>query len=341
MSKNIRYFSSKFKIFEDLIINFFIQNGHIRYQSPKSSKIIAFFQIFQNLTQTQACTLTGFSKGNISTTFSYLLKSRTLNAKMIPGTHTKIYSLNEKDLNVEYEYEKNIKRLKELIDSLDEIFGKLTRCKDLEGFDEIHNRIKNLIQFLNKQKEFTQDEYNCLKEGQIFNPSGELSQDIVFPSENIVRIEHKKDLTIIHPKIFEIERKVIEQIIKYNLVRLHDSTLNLVYSFFISRKYLSQILIRKLTGLSPTTVSRTIKTLLTGQFIEQKDFKLDGKRIYEIVPFNVPKYSYNKIYSQIRSTWKSKFVEMQQILQDPSNNLMESWEYPYVYTIIDRIIDKL
>ena len=340
MIENIRIFSVIFKEFEDLIIDFFTWFGHINNIQPKFSKITAYFQIFQILTQDQACNLTGFSKGYISTSFAELLKSQILIMNMIPGTHTRIYSLKDKKIKSDFNYKAEIQRLEELIPSLEKIFEKLKNYEDLEGFDALHNRVDNYIGFLINRKEFIKNEYVCIKQGKIFNPEGDLSKNIVFPSGKILKIVQMDKLTSLDPKIIEIENNIIEEICKYNVVRIHDPSLNYIYSFFITRRYNSQISLKNLTGISLSTISRAIKKMKKG-YIEQKEFKLGGKQIYEIVPFNVPKYSYNKIFSQICSRWKAKFVEMQQKLQDSSNGLMDLWGYPYIYTIIDRIIEKL
>ena len=341
MVENFRIFSHNFKKFEDLIIDFFTWLGHINYIQPKFSKITAYFQIFQILTQDQACNLTGFSKGYISTNFSELLKSQILIMNMIPGTHTRIYSLKDKEIKPEYDYESEIQRMDELIPSLEIYFKKLKINHDLEGFDALHNRVDNYIDFLINRKKFITNEYVCIKQGKIFNPDGDLSKNIVFPSEKIMEIAQIDKLKTVDPIIIEIEKEIIEEICKYNVVRIHDPNLNFIYSFFITRCYNSQTSLKNLTGISLSTISRALKMMMKKGYIEQKDFKLGGQQIYEIVPFNVPEYSYNKIFSQICSRWKAKFNKSQKKLQDTSNGLMNLWGYPYIYTIIDRIIEKL
>ena len=340
MIENIRIFSPKFNEFEELIIKFFTWFGHINYIQPKFSKIIAYLHIFQYLTQNQVCKLTGFSKGYISTSFSELLKSQILDTEMISGTHTRIYSLKEREIKPEYNYDSEIQRLEELIPSLEKYFEKLKKCRDLEGFETIYYRINYYIKFLLNRKEFIMNEYVSIKQGKIFNQSGDLSKNIIFPIEKSTKINQKDELITYNTKIIEIEKQIIEEISKYNVVRIHDQNLNYLYGFFITRRYNSQFSLKNLTDISLSTISRALKKMKMG-YIEQKEFKLDGKRIYEIVPFNVPKYSYNKTFSQACSKWKSKFVEIQQNLRNTSNGFIDLWGYPYIYTIIDRLIDKL
>jgi len=80
--------------FEELIIDFFIEIGDIKWNSAKISKIAGYIFLHSTLTQKQLKEMTGYALSTISANLNTLL-AVGLSKRRIPRTHTFEYSFTQ------------------------------------------------------------------------------------------------------------------------------------------------------------------------------------------------------------------------------------------------------
>ena len=84
-------FDEKFRNYEDILVEFFVDIGEEKRINPKFLKISSYLLLHKKLTQKQLKKLTGYSIGTISTFLSVLLGTGLYQKERIEGTHTYTY----------------------------------------------------------------------------------------------------------------------------------------------------------------------------------------------------------------------------------------------------------
>lgn len=155
-------FDPEIREIEKEIASFFAEKGsEFTGRHPHVSTILVYFNIRKRLTQKDLQALTGLSAGSVSKAVRQLVKMNIVSQETIPGTHTRIYIMEEAPFisprfyfatgkitgNIERELEGMRKTLED----------NKKEMKDLEGYDRIYATITNILGLLPLLEEFLKD----------------------------------------------------------------------------------------------------------------------------------------------------------------------------------------
>ncbi len=322
-------FEGKIKEYEHQIIEFFIEMGELKDATKKSQIIKAYLLIHDGLTQKQLRELTGFSNGSISSYLNALVSIGMCEKRLIRGTHTYKYSFagelsqilsRSSGVALQF-YSKFIKFLNEKLKELRERGN-----PNKKGYKILSMRLKELLNFF-----------------LIIDKVIEMLKGNVEPEKGLELLEIKENLATseieeFNPEIKEIEDYMIDFFLKSPILAGKKRMDLIISNYFITRKYLTQRTLRKLTGFSAGMISQELKDLLNKGLIEKKSVSDTGQITYSMERVDG---AYMKLFSKmINETlkWENIFVEMKKNLDNNEDKLKEFNGYDKVYNFLEFYI---
>ncbi len=334
-------FKGRIQDFERIILRYYIEQANFNEQSKVLAKILAYLNIYGNLTQKKLKILTKFSSSTISTSLSNLINIGYVKKEKIPKSR-------------EYNYFSAFPTQ----ESIDETLGRVTN--EIRFFKEKINDLKNISNkningyslLLNRLKEAVEifELYNVILDI-IQDPANPIDIDNYKVSQKtITRDDIKNIYKEFDPKIKKIE----DEIIDFYLYESVYSTLNdfflIIYVYFIIRRVLTQEKIRELTGLSFGKVSQVINSLIKKQLIE----KLNKQEYGNFIPKNKKQqifYSMTSIHNSFLQSgfnslkeimkWEGEFKRIRLELIDDEKNLKELNGYDKILKVVNKYLDLL
>ncbi len=320
MSKNHIY-PEEIRRFERELIEFIVESGKNKRKSDIESHLLAYFFCHPSLTQKEIQELSAnfrekkISKGSISTflnqyegygviiktkipekkgNFRYALKDRNIKALMATGLEAGL----EKVQNwIEY--------IEERSQALTEI---MPEPKQIELHAILVERLKEMRDFLvfhdNLMKNFFSGKFNIMAK-----PEEKVS------GETFNKIKKKG--------IKKIEEEIVHFIQNNPLFMIEEVKYLPIFSYFLTRKRLTQSQLQKLTGLSSGTISEGIGYFLRKKYIELDKIKGIRKRFY-VMP-SIGYTNYLKQYQRFKliKELKDKIEQLCQEMTKRETELIE------------------
>lgn len=146
-------FDPEIRKIEKDIVNFFADKGaEFVGRHPHVSAVMVYFYIRRKLTQKDLRALTGLSAGSISKAVRQLVRMNMVSKETIPGTHTKIYCMeNSPFVSPRFFFAtgkfigKVEKKLQGMKTSLE---NNSKEMEGIEGYDRIYNTITQILSLL-------------------------------------------------------------------------------------------------------------------------------------------------------------------------------------------------
>ncbi len=146
-------FNPEIREIEKEIVDFFADKGaEFVGRHPHVSAVMVYFYIRKKLTQKDLRALTALSAGSISKAVRQLVKMNMVSQETIPGTHTKIYCMeNLPFVSPRFFFAtgkfigKVEKKLKDMKTTLE---NNSKEMKVIEGYDRIYNTITQILNLL-------------------------------------------------------------------------------------------------------------------------------------------------------------------------------------------------
>ncbi|MFX1309156.1 MAG: MarR family transcriptional regulator [Promethearchaeota archaeon] len=330
-------FSEKLQKYEEKIVDLLLDIAKSKHVNPKISTISSYLLIHDKLTQKELKKLTGFSMGSISTLLSVMTGTGTFQKERIPRTHTFTYSFTGelKDLTtkgieialstfgpLETYLKIKKKELKKLIE------------QSKEGADHLLQRIDELLE--------TFEIYKILFPMMTRNSTNEVLKELSMKSFKLIRREEGEVKKIsFDPEVYIVEDDMLYQLATSPMFSGRDPMFIRILGYFITRKYLTQKKLQKITGLSAGKISEEVNLLLENGLIEKSDISPKGKITYgaESAGIILLKFSRSIINSMTKGY--NKLLKMRLELEENRNDLETLNGYTRIYKIIKFLLTTI
>ncbi|MFX1568254.1 MAG: MarR family transcriptional regulator [Promethearchaeota archaeon] len=327
-------FDNKLRSYEDKIVDFLLDIARTKRVNPKISTISSYLLIHGKLTQKELKELTGFSMGSISTFLSVMTGTGVFQKKRIPKSHTFTYSFTGEleDLTT-----KGIEIALSSFSPLDiylkskknELKKYIEQSK--KGAQHLFNRIDELLEAF--------EIYKFLFP--LLTSTDESLNGISVESFKLIKREREVKRIAFQPEIYLIEDDMLNQLINSPMFFSRDPMFVRILGYFITRKYLTQTRLQRITGLSAGKISEDVNLLLEDGLIEKSEISPKGKITYgaESAGKLLLKFSRAVIHRMVR--WDEKLLKLRIELENKRNNLGELNGYRRIFKICEFLLETI
>jgi len=133
------------------------------------------------------------------------------------------------------------------------------------------------------------------------------------------------------PEVYVIEDEIISYLINNPLFEGRDQFFLKVFGLFITRQYVTQNTIKRVTGFSIGKVSEEVNNLLEMGLIKIADTSKYGKITYEASSAGLMLLNYAKTILERLASWQNKLVKMKKELDDNKEKLQNLYGYNTIY----------
>ncbi|MFW9999538.1 MAG: MarR family transcriptional regulator [Candidatus Hodarchaeota archaeon] len=329
-------FNDKLRKYEDKLVEFLLDIAQSKRVNPKISTISSYLLIHGKLTQKELKELTKFSIGSISTFLSVMIGTGVFQKERIPRTHTFTYSFTGQleDLTT--------KGIEIALSSFSPLDVYLIKKKDeLKKFIEqskkgalhLFNRIDELLE--------TFEIYKFLFPLLTKSSTDESLKDISSKSFKLISREEEVKKISFDPEIYQVEDDILNQLIASPMFSSRDPMFIRILGYFITRKYLTQKRLKRITGLSAGKISEEVNLLLEDGLIEKSDISPKGKITYgaESVGKLLLKFSRAVIIRMAK--WDEELKKIRKELEDNRSNLERLNGYARIYKIYEFLLEMI
>lgn len=330
-------FSDKLRKYENKLVEFLLDIAQSKRVSPKISMISSYLLIHERLTQKELKKLTGFSLGSISTFLSVMTGTEAFQKERIPRTHTFTYSFSGKleDLTT-----KGIEIALSTFGSLERYLKykkeelKILIEQSKEGAEHLLQRIDELLE--------TFEIYKIIFPAVIKNSTEETQKEISSKSINLPKRGKKVARKIrFDPDVYLIEDDMLNQFAASPMFSSRDPMFIRILVYFITRKYLTQRTIQKITGLSAGKISEEVNLLLENGLIEKADVSPKGKITYGAESAGIILLKFSRSVIDNMAKWDDELQKLRVELEDNRNDLEKLNGYSRIYKINEYLLDSI
>lgn len=328
-------FHNKLRKYEKKIVDFLLDIGKSKRVNPKISEIATYLFIHKNLTQKELKKLTEFSMGSISTFLSVMTGTGTFRKQLIPGSHTFIYSFSGK---LEDLITKGIEIALSSFSSLESYLNnKKEELKELieqskEGAEHLSQRIDELLDCFEIYKKLFPKMLQTSAEGTQKQSSRN--------SFNQIKSE-QKDVRMIQfdPEVYLIENDILNQFAASPIFFSRDPLFIRILGYFITRKYLTQKTLKRITGLSTGKISEEVNELLENELIEKAKISPKGKITYSADSAGTILLKFSRSIIDRMAKWEKELESMKLELDSNKSELENLEGYAQIYKINEYFLD--
>ncbi len=333
---NGHLFSDKLRKYEDKLVELLLDIAKSKHVNPKISTISSYLLIHEKLTQKELKELTGFSIGSISTFLSVMTGTGVFQKERIPHTHTFTYSFTGKleDLT--------IKGIEIALSSFDPLGTYLKNKKEelIKLIEQSKKGAQHLLKRIDELLE-TFKIYKILFPLIINNSSNETLKKITSKSFKLAkREEHVKKISF-DPEVYLVEEDMLNQLVVSPMFSSRDPMFVRILGYFITRKYLTQKTIQKITGLSVGKISEEVNLLLENGLVEKSEISPNGKITYGAESAGMILLKFSRSVINRFAKWNDMLKKMRVELEDNKNDLETLNGYTQIYKINKFLIDSI
>ncbi|MFW9900131.1 MAG: transcriptional regulator [Candidatus Thorarchaeota archaeon] len=330
--------------YEKQLYEFIVESGKNKRRSEIESHILGYFLLHSSLTQKEIQILSTkfrsrrISSGSISTFLNQYTsyEPRVILKEKIPDSKNKFryhtISENIKEMFAVAK-EAGVNVLSETIRKLEEILRALDNLKpnekDIKLYNIILERIKELIDYLEYHLSLL-DNFMQSAIGKKYS----LKKDIKTQKKNLkVRVSENLNLK-------DIEKALINLILNNEIFIIEEMKYHPIIAYLITRKSLTQLELKKLTGLSAGLISEGLNYLKKQGYIEIQ--KLQGVRQKKYVLESVGYFNFLKFYQRFKNIVHNKY-RLSQILDElekRKDKLGEKNGYKIIKTRVKEFLDQ-
>ncbi|MFX1417774.1 MAG: hypothetical protein ACFE9N_02510 [Promethearchaeota archaeon] len=330
-------FSDKLRKYEDKIVQCLQNIAYSKRVNPKISTISSYLLIHGKLTQKELKELTGFSMGSISTLLSVMTGTGVFQKERIPQTHTFTYSfpgrledLSTKGIEIalstfgplETYLKKKKKELKKLIE------------QSKEGAEHLLQRIDELLEAF--------EIYKILFPIMTRNSTNEAMKELSSKPIKLTRQEEKELRKIsFDPEVYIVEDDILYQLTTSPMFSGRDPMFIRILGYFITRKYLTQKNLQKITGLSAGKISEEVNLLLENRLIEKSDISAKGKITYGAESAGIMLLKFSRSVINRMTKWHDELLKMRLELEKNKSNLEKLDGYKRIYKINEFLLNSI
>ena len=330
-------FNERLKKYEDKIAEFLLDIASSKRVNPKISTISSYILIHEKLTQKELKELTGFSMGSVSTFLSVMTGTGAIQKERIPHTHTFTYSfigkledLTTKGIEVALS---TFSPLEAYLKSKTKELKKLTG-KSKEGAEHLLQRIDELLE--------TIEIYKILFPMMTRDSTNEALEELSSKSIKLKRRELGEVKKIsFDPEIYIIEDDILYQLATSPMFTSRDPMFIRILGYFITRKYLTQKKLQKITGLSAGKISEEVNLLLKNGLIEKSDISPKGKITYGAESAGIILLKFSRSIINSMTKWYDKLLNMRLELEENRNDLETLIGYTRIYIIVEFLLNSI
>ena len=329
-------FNDKLRKYEDKIVDFLLDIAKTKHVNPKISTISSYLLIHGKLTQKELKKLTEFSMGSISTFLSVMTGTGVFQKERIPHTHTYTYSfigeiedLTTKGLEIalssfsplDIYLESKKKELNKYID------------QSKNGARHLFNRIEELLEIF--------EVYKFLFPLLTNNSTDEALKVISSKSFKLTKREGEVKKISFDPEIYQIEDDILNQIIASPMFSSRDQMFVRILGYFITRKYITQKKLQKVTGLSAGKISEEVNSLLEDGLIIKSDVSPKGKITYGAESAGILLLKFSRAVITRMAKWDKELEKMKTELEKNRKNLEVLNGYTRIYRICEFLLETI
>ncbi len=329
-------FSDKLRKYENKLVELLLDIAKSKHVNPKISTISSYLLIHEKLTQKELKYLTGFSMGSISTFLSVMTGTGIFQKERIPHTHTFTYSftgkledLTTKGIEIALSsfgpLETYLKNKKE------ELIKLIGQSK--KGAQHLSKRIDELLE--------TFEIYKILFPLIINNSSNETLKEITSKSFKLMNKEERVKKISFAPEVYLVEEDILNQLAASPMFSSRDPMFIRILGYFITRKYLTQKTIQKITGLSVGKISEEVNLLLENGLVEKSEISTRGKITYGAESAGMILLKFSRAVINRFAKWNDMLKKMRVELEDNKNDLEGLNGYIRIYKINEFLIDSI
>lgn len=327
-------FDDKLRRYEDRLVEILLDIGKSKRANPKMAAIACYLLIHEKLTQKELKKLTGFSIGTLSTYLSVMTGTGNFQKIRIPHTHTFMYSISGK---LEVLTTRAIEVVLRSLDSIglflknkNEILKKLIG-QSKKGAKQLSERIEEMLYSFDIYKKIFPSEGVSAEEIQTQISSKSLKR---FKDEQ----EDVKEI-LFDPEVYNVEDDIINQLLASPMFSTRDPMFIRILGYFMTRKYLTQKTLKRITGLSSGKISEEVNQLLENKLIYKATISDKGKITYGadfLILLRFSRYIINRM-----TKWVKELEIMKFELEKNKTELENSVGYTQIYRIWDYTIGTI
>lgn len=331
----INLFNEKLQKYEENIIEFLLDISQQKRVNPKISIIASYLLIYESLTQKDLKNLTGFSMGTISTYLSVMTGTGTIQKQIIPKTHMFKYSFYgnlgdfttrglEVALNSFVSLESYFKNKHVQLERFAEQSKKGAKhlSERLDGFSNIFKFYKLM--------------FNILVEDLIEQDQIETALELFNQTKNV---EERVSEISFAPEVYAIEDDILNQLLTTPMFLTKDTLFVKILGLFITRKYLTQKTLKRITGLSSGKISQEVNQLLEDNLIEKAKISDKGKITYGAISADLLLLKFSRSIISRTVKWEKELQKMKQEMEDNKFHLEKLRGYERISQIYTYFID--
>ncbi|MDX1798057.1 MAG: hypothetical protein R3255_05365 [Candidatus Lokiarchaeia archaeon] len=330
-------FNDKLRKYEDRLVDLILDIAQSKHVNPKISKISSYLLIHEKLTQKELKKLTDFSMGSISTYLSVMTGTGVYLKERIPKTHTYTYSFlgNLEDLTT-MGFEIALKS----IDSLERYFN--SKKKELQkliqnsqkGAEHLFSRIDELIMAFEIYKVV----FPIITE----DSKEQIEKEVDLEDYKLKKSERSESKQIqFDPEVYSVEDDILNQLAASIMFTSRDPMFVRILGYFITRKYLTQSRLKKITGLSVGKISEEVNSLLENGLIEKASISEKGKITYKAESAGIMLLKFSRSVINRMAKWEDDLYNMKRELEDNKNTLESLYGYIRIYRLNNSLLDSI
>lgn len=332
--KQSHLFDDKIRIYEDKLIEIILDIGQSKRVNPKIATISCYLLIHGKLTQKEIKELTGFSMGTVSTYLSVMIGTGNYRKMRIPHTHTFVYSFSGKlEVLTTRAIEVVLSSLGPIeicLKNKKEILKKLIK-QNKKGAKHLSNRIEELL-----------DSFEIYEK--IFPSNGISAEEIQaqISPKSLKRSKDEKEEVkeiIFDPEVCNVEDDIINQLLASPMFSSRDPMFIRILGLLMTRKYLTQKTLKRITGLSSGKISEQVNQLLEDKLIYKASISDKGKITYGadfLILLRFSKYIINHMIK-----WIKELETMKLELENNKSELETLDGYTQIYRIYDYTLNTI
>ncbi len=140
------------------------------------------------------------------------------------------------------------------------------------------------------------------------------------------------------PEIVQIEKEIMNFLIKSRLLVKLKPLFIKILSFFITRKSLTQNDLKKLTGLSTGTISQEINKMLENEIIEVTKTSESGQITYSMNSVAISFMNFNKIIINDILKWQDELNRVKSELEKNEKEFQNIRGFKRIYYFVNIIL---
>jgi DNA-binding transcriptional regulator GbsR (MarR family) len=142
-------------------------------------------------------------------------------------------------------------------------------------------------------------------------------------------------------EIYVIEDEILNQVTNLPMFFGRDPVFIRLLTLFMTRKYLTQKTLQRITGLSAGKISEEVNLLLEMNLIEKADISKKGKIIYSAESAGLMLYKFSKSIINRMIKWEQDLEEMKIELEENKGLLENEKGYNRIVELNNFFIDTI